>query len=258
MSAAGDIAASGANASSAEPADDEAVWWEALRTGKSAQARERLFTRHAEFARRIAARRHRERNYGDLDRRDLEQWAYTGLLEAIDRFDPDRGTPFRGFAARRIAGAVLDGLARSSEVREQAAFQHRIRAERARSLAAETSEAGSVEAALQALTDLAVGLALGFMLEAKGMVVAPGAVDERPNGYDSLAWKETTNRLAREVAGLGSRERTILTQHYQNGVAFDQLALLLGLSKGRVSQLHRAALQTLRARLAGETFSLTR
>lgn len=257
MNAAGDIAPDEAGAAEAARADEEAVWWTQLRAGDSA-ARERLFTRHAEFARRIAARRYRERSYGDLDRRDLEQWAYAGLLEAIDRFDPARGVPFRGFAARRITGAVLDGLAKSSEVREQAAFQHRIRAERARSLASETTDTDSIEAALKALTDLAVGLALGFMLEAKGMVVAPGEVDERPNGYDSLAWKETTTRLAREVAALAPRERTILTQHYQHGVAFDQLALLLGVSKGRVSQLHRAALETLRARLAGETFSLTR
>lgn len=258
MKAADDIAAAKAAEAAEAEADEEAAWWAQLRAGGGALARERLFSRHAEFARRIAARRYRQRTHGDLDRRDLEQWAYAGLLEAIDRFDPARGVPFRGFAARRITGAVLDGLAKSSEVREQGAFQHRIRAERARSLAADTSDAGDLEAALKALTDLAVGLALGFMLEAKGMVVAPGEADERPNGYDSLAWKETTTRLAREVSALAPRERTILTQHYQNGVAFDQLAILLGLSKGRVSQLHRAALETLRARLAGEAFTLTR
>jgi len=40
-----------------------------------------------------------------------------------------------------------------------------------------------------------------------------------------------------------------LQEHYIHGVAFEQLASLLDLSKGRVSQLHRAALLLLRKRL---------
>lgn len=38
-------------------------------------------------------------------------------------------------------------------------------------------------------------------------------------------------------------------QHYFNGVEFKHIAELLGVSKGRVSQLHRAALEKVRARL---------
>jgi flagellar biosynthesis protein FlhA len=45
------------------------------------------------------------------------------------------------------------------------------------------------------------------------------------------------------------REQTILRQHYVNSISFDQLAALLAISKGRVSQLHRAALSLLRKRL---------
>ena len=49
--------------------------------------------------------------------------------------------------------------------------------------------------------------------------------------------------------GLPARERDILRHHYIDGVGFDQLAVLLGVSKGRVSQLHRSALDLLRKRL---------
>lgn len=41
---------------------------------------------------------------------DLVQCAAVGMLEARERFDPTRGTPFGAYARHRIAGAVYDGL----------------------------------------------------------------------------------------------------------------------------------------------------
>src|SRR4051812_41392521 len=37
---------------------------------------------------------------------DLEQVACVGLIKAIDRFDPDRGTPFMSYAAPTIIGEL--------------------------------------------------------------------------------------------------------------------------------------------------------
>jgi RNA polymerase sigma factor for flagellar operon FliA len=45
------------------------------------------------------------------------------------------------------------------------------------------------------------------------------------------------------------RESVIVRQHYENGVSFTHIAQLLGLSKGRVSQLHASAVARLRARI---------
>jgi len=106
---------------------------------------------------------------------------------------------------------------------------------------------------MQALMDLAVGLAVGFMLEDTGLYAGEDA-EQRPTAYESLAWKEAIQKLAREVAGLPDRERLIVRRHYFEGLTFDQIGALLGLTKGRISQLHRAALALLKKRLrkAGE------
>lgn len=232
--------------------DDETALWRRLETDGGSAARERLFSLHANFARTIARRHHREHSRGDIDLVDLYQHAYTGLLEAIDRFDPDVGAPFRAFAAHRISGSVLDGIARMSEVREQISWRRRVRQERLRSLSeAESGKQGTPP--IETLAELAVGLALGFMLEGTGLF-AKSEDDEAVNqaaetAYDSLAWKELVQQLQAEVLALPERERTILQEHYIHGVAFEQLASLLDLSKGRVSQLHRAALLLLRKRL---------
>jgi len=232
-----------------EPAvsDEEAVLWARIRGG-SAEAREAMFDRHTVFARQIAARQYRDRTRGDLELTELRQLAYAGLLEAIDRFDPERGVPFRGYASRRITGSVIDGIARASEVREQIAFRTRLRAERVRSLAPEASDQLGAPDALQALAELAAGLAIGFLLDG-GLAADEDTADRAPTAYDGLAWKETVQGLRDAMADLPEREQFIVRQHYLHGVAFDLIAKLLGLSKGRVSQLHREAIRRLRKRI---------
>ena len=223
---------------------EEAELWRRLTDYRSPQARECLFLRHQAFARQMAAARFKRDRFSDLDFNDLRQIATTGLLEAIDRFDPSRGAPFRAYAAKVISGRLAEGVAQSSEVRRQVSVRAQIRRDRARSLR-ETDGRSDV---LSAFIDLAVGLALGFMLEDTSPAESE-PVDVRPNAYESLAWKETITRLQAEMDKLPEREQVILRRHYIEALTFSQIGHLLALSKGRVSQIHREALMTLRKRL---------
>lgn len=237
-----------------ESAKQEAALWHEFKANGSVAARERLFSLHATFARNIARRHHREHSHGEIELADLHQHAYTGLLEALDRFDPQCRTPFRPFAAHRISGSVLDGIGRISEMREQISWHRRARRERVHSLSQENPGQPPDPAPIERLAEIAVALALGFMLEGSGMLARDEGEDEAPasTAYDSVAWRQTVSRLGREVAALPEREQAILRQHYMNEMNFEQLAALLRISKARVSQLHRGALLTLRKRMRAQ------
>jgi RNA polymerase sigma factor for flagellar operon FliA len=56
-------------------------------------------------------------------------------------------------------------------------------------------------------------------------------------------------RLAQEIGRLPGSEAVVVRQHYENGLSFAHIAGLLDLSRGRVSQLHRSALDRLRKRI---------
>lgn len=243
--------------------DEEAGLWRRLKTSGDAAAREALFNLFQPYARGVARRHFLDRRSGDIELGDLTQLAYAGLLEAMDAFDPDRGAPFQAFARRRVVGSILDGVSKASEVREQISYRNRLRRERTRSLTLDTDpsaiEAMSGEDALKALVEVAVGLALGFMLDDSELYRSDDRPDRAPNAYETLAWKETLGAALRCVSELPRRERTIIEHHYVRGLRFDQLATVMGLSKGRVSQLHRSALALLRQRLLAERhFSLQR
>lgn len=229
--------------------------WQTLRETGSAASRERLFNRHMGFAKAIARHQYNVRSHGDLELADLLQLAYAGLLEAIDRYDLDRGVPFRAFAAYRISGSVRDGIARMNEVREQISSRSQIRRERVRSLSVVEEGAADRSQAMQRLTEIAVGLAVGFMLEGTGLYAPESGEGDSAvsyaTAYEGVAWHETVAHLHEELAVLPERERTILSHHYVGGLSFDNIAVMMGITKGRVSQIHKAALLMLQKRMRG-------
>ncbi|HEY9218634.1 MAG TPA: sigma-70 family RNA polymerase sigma factor [Phenylobacterium sp.] len=246
MEASGEIVAP--QSASELPDEAEQLLWRAARDDHDAGARESLFTKYLPFARQVARRHHRAGGL-DIDLDDLGQLACTGLLEALDRYDFTRGVPFKAYAGRRISGSILNGISKLSEVREQISFRNRVRTERLRSLSVREESDADASDPLRALAELAVGLAIGFMLEGSGLVVGKEDVDPRPSAYDSLVWKDALRRVRGLIDDLPDRQRAIIRQHYFQGVPFEEIATLLGLSKGRVSQLHRGAIDRVREAL---------
>ena len=45
-----------------------------------------------------------------IQEEDLIGYGFVGLLEAIDRYEPNKGVPFEAYAVKRIQGSILDGL----------------------------------------------------------------------------------------------------------------------------------------------------
>jgi RNA polymerase sigma factor for flagellar operon FliA len=233
------------------PGREEAALWRRLRFEEDEECRRLLFERYVGLARSVAARHYLRRAVKRADRGDYEQFAFEGLLQAIDRYDPVRGVPFSAFARRRILGSIVDGVARMSEIGAQIGHRTRIEQERLRSLARRDKDAKEEEDAIGTLSDLAFGLALGLMLEGTSLVQTETSADARPTAYESLERREFQARLVQAVEALSGAEATVIRQHYDNGLSFAAVADLLGLSRGRISQLHRSALERLRKRLGG-------
>ena len=86
---------------SVELASESQLWEQFSRTRDPA-IREELARRYLSFARGLAMRYRGASESVD----DLIQVASLGLISAIDRFDPERGTPFAAFAAPTILGEL--------------------------------------------------------------------------------------------------------------------------------------------------------
>src|SRR3954466_13283527 len=93
--------------------EQEEAWarWRSYVKDRSPQLREAIIRDYAILARR-AVERLQISPWGCVSQEDLISHAVIGLIDAVDRYDPDHGVPFEGFAMPRIRGAILDALRR--------------------------------------------------------------------------------------------------------------------------------------------------
>jgi RNA polymerase sigma factor for flagellar operon FliA len=237
-----------AGTSSPDPCSAPSTEGEARWADRSSPAgRAALVDAYTPLVRRTAARLYARRvGHQELEFGDYLQFGMVGLLEAIDRYTPARGVRFETFASYRIEGAILNGVPAFSEFQRQVHTRRGLLAQRSESLMqAEPATAGS---ALERLAELAIGLALGFALEDSAMYQDAEA-STPDNSYSRVEMKQLRQQLAQLLLQLPDKERLVLTRHYFQQQAFEDIALGLGLTKGRISQIHHAALRALRGKL---------
>jgi RNA polymerase sigma factor for flagellar operon FliA len=169
---------------------------------------------------------------------DYAHNATVGLLEALSRFDPSRGVDFMAFAKPRVRGAVFNGL--RSYLQD---YLHQGKHPRTDDRL--SSWIGGTDDPLYQMIDTVVGLGIGMLLDS-----AQWSSDESSKEPSRLAERHQLDRLVEAALGsLPARERLVIVMHYQQYVPFVEIARLLKVTKGRVSQIHRLALDRIRKQL---------
>jgi RNA polymerase sigma factor for flagellar operon FliA len=232
----------------------EGTLWRRLRQDQDATARQQLLDLHLPYAKVVAATYFSRRYHDEIEFGDYLQYASIGLLEAMDRYDATRGVQFRTFAARRMHGAILNGLERFTEKQQQIAARQRLCTERLSELkalanddtAASRDDAQDARHLMRFVSEVGIGLALCWMLDGTALVDRPDAAASLPF-YRSAALKQLRDRLLHAVDALPVQERLVIRSHYLQELPFQELATMLGLTKGRISQIHKQALLRLRS-----------
>jgi len=205
--------------------------------------RQKLVERYGELARMHAAMLYAKRQIPEIEFDEFHQYALVGLLEAVDRFDPGHGAGFATYAGHRIRGAILNGIEKHCEKQQQISARTRLREDRFQHLLEEVT--GEQESPFLRLVELAIGTAIGFMLEDSGMYQGEERTYEH-NIYRSHEVQDLARQLEAIVAALPESEQAVIRGHYLQHQRFDDIAGKMGVTKGRVSQIHHRALRRMR------------
>jgi RNA polymerase sigma factor for flagellar operon FliA len=204
---------------------DPALLWAQCREG-DATARCALIERYAPLANRIAHGMNVPVG-AVAGPDDLESAALIGLIDAVDRFQPDRGVPFEGYASLRIRGAVLDEVRRVDELGR--ADRRRQRA------AAAQGEVGSYHGTVS-LDEL---MERGYHGGAEQ--------DELAERYEA---EDLRSRVRSAMTCLPPRQQEVLERYYGQSLTLREAGLRMGISEARACQLHGRAIQNLRRQLS--------
>ncbi|MES9938910.1 MAG: sigma-70 family RNA polymerase sigma factor [Candidatus Thiodiazotropha sp. 6PLUC2] len=219
-------------------AERENELWLEVSQDKDNTARLSLIDHYSYLARICANHYYRIRTDEDVEYCDYMQNAMLGLIEAVYRYDPEKGASFTTFANYRIKGALLNGLEKATHNREQTAFLRRHQRSRVESITKDLDNTGSD--AFSEMVDVTIQLALSFMIEDTGLLIVENNLGDEL--YDGEVVETLAIHLGYLIERLPERERLIIRSHYYHGMPFEELANVLNLSKGRVSQLHKRAL----------------
>lgn len=186
---------------------------------------------------------------------DLIQEGMMGLLDAINRYEPKPGASFETYAKARIRGSIYDSLREEDviprHVRDKLTLIERTAEELRQSLGrpAEDSEIAA---------HLGMSIEDYFAVLDSSMTITvvdeelPDVVDENADQMRALHQKQLAARIEEKLRELPERERLVLALHYQQDLSFREVAYVMELTPGRISQLHTQALIRLRGMLAKE------
>jgi RNA polymerase sigma-B factor len=231
---------------------EERMLFTRLRADGSAEQRERVFRRFLPLARSLAARYRRSGE--PLE--DLEQVASIGLLNAIDRFEPARGTAFSSFAVPTILGELRRhfrdrtwALRVPRKLQELGVQIEHVRDELTSSLGRQPTVH---ELADRLETDAETILQAIELTVARSTVPLAGPADdgdteaERVPGTVDEGYTQAEDRavLAPLLAKLSAEDAEIVMLRFQEDMTQDAIASRLGVSQMHVSRvLHRSVTQ---------------
>jgi RNA polymerase sigma factor for flagellar operon FliA len=232
-----------------------------------ATLKEQIVLEHAPLIRYIVNRiAVRLPSHIDLD--DLHNTGVIGLMDAIEKYDPDKNCKFKTYAEFRIKGAILDQL-RSLDWVPRSVRQKSRRLERAY---------GEVEQRLgRSATEEEVADSLGLQLDkfhellnqVRGVSlvnleeIRSGGPDgdrtgsyadvvedvHSENPFASVKLQEMKQLIADTIATLPEKERLVITLYYYEDLNMKEIGNILGITESRVCQIHTKSVLRLRSKL---------
>lgn len=190
-----------------------------------------------------------------------------GLIDAVDKFDPERDVNLKTYAAYRIKGSILDEL-RSMDWYSRS-MRKKIRDIEKAVFTVESNKGGLAD-------DNEIAEELGVELEkyhktmAEIQATALLSLDEylRDQENDSYTKKTFQNRIrskddpseniareelkkivAKAIQNLSKKEQLVISLYYHDELTLKEVGKVLGLTESRICQIHTMALIKLKAKL---------
>lgn len=206
----------------------------------------------------------------NVDQADLVSYGMFGLIDAITKFDLDRGFKFETYAISRIKGAVLDEL-RSIDwvprsVRAKAKSVERAmsklesqlhRAPTDEEIADELDMSGDqLNTVYNQISSLGI-VALDEMLSfgaggGEGVTLGDTLADRRDGPGGVYERVEMRQMLAEAINRMGERAKIVLTLYYYENLTLAEIGKVLGVTESRVCQIHTKAVLQLRSKLSAQ------
>ena len=239
------------------------IWNQYVKT-HNAQLKDKLTEHYVHLVKLVAGRLGIYLNqYIDLD--DLVGYGVLGLIDAIDKFDPDKNVKFETYASLRIRGAILDAIRKLDWIprtlRKKQKDIDKIYIELEGKLGrtpVDQEMADALHISLEDYSTLLKEVNVSTLISIDENVYQFEAVKDQNAQIPErcVEEKEIKDTLARLIDDLPEREKKVIFLYYYEELTLKEISRVLEVSESRVSQLHTKAVSRLRANMSKYHLSL--
>ena len=236
--------------------------WEEYSKKQSEKLREQIILEYVPLVKLVAGRLNMYLGY-TVEYDDLVSYGVFGLIDAIDKFDYDKGIKFETYASLRIRGSILD------QIRKMDWIPRSVRQKQKQIEAAVTKlekEKGVNLKDKDIAEELGVSLDEYRSWAGLSNISNIASLDEfmeqgNDNGvkeFKNTAFVEPEQAVDREeikkllmeaLELLTEKERKVVLLYYYEELTLKEVASVLEVSESRVSQLHSKALEKMKKQL---------
>ena len=201
-----------------------------------------------------------------MNRDDIRSAGMMGLIDAANKFKPERKILFKTFAEYRIRGAILDEMRKldwfSRSLREKQSNISKCIAELERELGRtpeehevadfmeiSVSEYQKMLSQVSHLGCVSLNETLDHSDTGRSFQDALVDTSKGASPVSILEDHELTKTIASILEQLSEKERLVISLYYYEELTQKEIAVVLDVSEGRVSQLHSQALIKLRTKV---------
>ncbi|HYZ46366.1 MAG TPA: RNA polymerase sigma factor WhiG [Actinomycetota bacterium] len=252
-------------------ADSLSTAWDDYKETGSSEARDRLILHYSPLVKYVAGRV-AVGLPANIEQADLISYGIFGLIDAIDKYDRERGIKFETYAISRIRGSIIDELRAIDWVPRSVRFKARevekaytslenklkrppSDAEIAQEMGVSSDELNHIYTQLSTVSLVA----LDGLMSVEGdrgdrLSLVETLEDTKTAGpVDTVEAQELRNILAEAVNRLPEREKIVVTLYYYEGLTLAEIGQVLGVTESRVCQMHTKAVLGLRGKITEST-----
>lgn len=240
---------------------DKQKLWDEYRKKRTPELREKIIIEYAGLVKVVAGRLSMYLGY-NVEYDDLVGYGTFGLIDAIDKYDFDKGVKFETYASVRIRGAILDQIRkmdwiprtlRQKQKKVDAAYK-KIELETGRP-ATDEEIAKELEISLDELDDWQNQTKVSNLISLDDYMEQGETKVEIASSEDYVQPEKVVEQQALKqilidaLELLTEKEKKVIVLYYYEELTLKEISSILEVTESRVSQLHTKALQKLKNKL---------
>jgi RNA polymerase sigma factor FliA len=253
--------------------DDDSVGkaWSEYKANGTKESREALILNYSPLVKYVAGRV-AVGLPANIEQADLISYGIFGLIDAIEKYEPDRGIKFETYAISRIRGAIIDELraidwvprsvrfkAREIEKAYQALENKHKRppsdAEMAGEMGISSDELNNIYTQLSSVSLVALDELMSVEGERGDRLSLVETLEDTKlaGPVETIEAEEMKQILAEAINRLPEREKIVITLYYYEGLTLAEIGQVLGVTESRICQMHTKAVLAMRSKITEAT-----